>query len=218
MKGIYKIINIADGKYYVGRSVNVERRMKRHRFHLRGNYHDNSHLQNAWNKYGEDKFNFFLLEVVRCGSTKELLTIEQNYLDIAKMEQDKCYNLEFRAEGGDISEETRKKLSDRMKGGRSPFYGRKGILSPVYHNKEIAKILRMQKLGNKNPMYDDVVYDFFNQKQQETFRGTQWEFRTKYNFAAVCASHLVRGQKRSYRGWIAMKDGDPIPYVRGMVP
>lgn len=196
MKGIYKIINSANGKYYVGSSVNVERRMKRHRFYLRGNYHDNSYLQNAWNKYGEDKFDFVLLEIVSCGSRKELLEVEQKYLDIAKIEQDKCYNLEFRAEGGDISEETRKKLSDRMKGAGSPCYGKRGVLSHLYHNKEVAKILRKQKLGHKNPIF----CCFWLKKSYTT---------------ASCASHLVRGQKKSYRGWIAMKDGKTIPYVRG---
>ena len=35
-----------------------------HKAQLRGNYHDNPHLQNSWNKYGEENFIFEVIEVV----------------------------------------------------------------------------------------------------------------------------------------------------------
>ena len=55
--GIYCIINIQNGKKYIGSSKNIRKRAE-----LRHNNHDNQHLQNAWNKYGEEKFDFYVIE------------------------------------------------------------------------------------------------------------------------------------------------------------
>lgn len=59
--GIYTIQNKLDNKIYVGQSVNVYNRLIHHRKKLRANNHDNEHLQNAYNKYGEESFLFELL-------------------------------------------------------------------------------------------------------------------------------------------------------------
>lgn len=55
---IYKIINIINGKFYVGSTVNQRERFRAHRTRLRNNNHHCAHLQYAWNKYGEDNFIF----------------------------------------------------------------------------------------------------------------------------------------------------------------
>jgi group I intron endonuclease len=47
---------------YVGSSAEMETRWKRHKSRLRAGKHKNPHLQNAWNKYGEDAFEFVILE------------------------------------------------------------------------------------------------------------------------------------------------------------
>lgn len=58
--------------------MNFEKRMNHHLFHLRKNSHKNAHFQAAWNKYGEDAFEFSILEVC----DKEMcLRQEQYYLD-----------------------------------------------------------------------------------------------------------------------------------------
>lgn len=62
--GVYQILNTANGKSYVGRSVAIKRRWDSHRFHLRKGTHKNKHLQSSWNKYGEDSFVFRVLEFV----------------------------------------------------------------------------------------------------------------------------------------------------------
>ena len=43
--------------------VNFGDRWDCHKAQLRGNYHDNPHLQNSWNKYGEENFKFEILEI-----------------------------------------------------------------------------------------------------------------------------------------------------------
>lgn len=63
ISGIYAIKNKLDNKIYVGSSKSVYYRWKQqHYVELKGNTHGNRHLQNAWNKYGEDNFEFIVLE------------------------------------------------------------------------------------------------------------------------------------------------------------
>lgn len=61
MTGIYKIENTKNGKVYIGQSVDIETRWKQHKADLRNNHHQNKHLQNSWNKYGENNFTFTVL-------------------------------------------------------------------------------------------------------------------------------------------------------------
>jgi hypothetical protein len=65
MIGIYKIENKVNGKVYVGQSIHIEQRWSEHKAELRGNYHHNAHLQSSWNKYGEDNFEFSIIEVFK---------------------------------------------------------------------------------------------------------------------------------------------------------
>tara|TARA_B110000503_G_scaffold94145_1_gene141910 strand:- start:5115 stop:5864 length:750 start_codon:yes stop_codon:yes gene_type:complete len=60
--GIYIIKNNIDQKVYVGASKDTHVRLGMHKTQLRANRHHNIHLQNAYNKYGEDKFTFDILE------------------------------------------------------------------------------------------------------------------------------------------------------------
>jgi group I intron endonuclease len=79
--GIYKIVNLITGKYYVGSTKSFETRKTCHFSRLRNNNHTNKHLQNAYNKYGADNFKFEIVEYVE---ENLLLDIEQSYLDNSK--------------------------------------------------------------------------------------------------------------------------------------
>jgi group I intron endonuclease len=61
--GIYKIVNVKTNKIYIGSSVNIKNREKRHFWMLRKNIHDNEYLQNSYNKYGKDFFEFETIEL-----------------------------------------------------------------------------------------------------------------------------------------------------------
>ena len=56
--GIYIIKCLVDEKVYVGQSVQVNIRVKKHEYELRRNNHRNWHMQSAWNLYGEENFTF----------------------------------------------------------------------------------------------------------------------------------------------------------------
>ena len=76
--GIYKIRNIINNNIYIGSSNNIKKRWIKHFSLLKRNCHHSSHLQNAWNKYGEFNFEFSILEECK---EDELLLREQYYLD-----------------------------------------------------------------------------------------------------------------------------------------
>ena len=115
ISGIYKIINKTNGKYYVGSSCDIKSPKGRWLFHkylLNNNRHFNKHLQYAWNIYREENFRFLIIEIV---SKESLLVVEQKYLDLAKMEQSKCYNMSFIAGRVEMTKEVRKKMSKTRK-------------------------------------------------------------------------------------------------------
>lgn len=62
MVGIYSIKNKINNKIYIGQSHDIESRWYHHKSDLRSNIHHNKHLQSAWNKYGEDNFDFSIIE------------------------------------------------------------------------------------------------------------------------------------------------------------
>ena len=115
--GIYKIENSENGKFYIGSSDDIHRRFGRHISDLRRNKHDNAHLQNAWNKYGEKSFDF---EVVRVCSMKDVLLEEQRDLDVC-VGRPECYNIRESAEcpvapGSKRPDWVKEKISATQKG------------------------------------------------------------------------------------------------------
>lgn len=107
--GIYAIIHRDSGNIYVGSASCIKTRIGYHRSKLRNNKHDNSHLQRAWNRYGESAFAIVVIE--ECPI--ESLLLREAYW----MEETKCadrshgYNLDRIACRKMHSDETRNKIS-----------------------------------------------------------------------------------------------------------
>jgi len=59
--GIYQIRNLITGDLYIGQSINLMNRKGQHFSCLRLNRNNHPHLQNAFNKYGEENFVFEIL-------------------------------------------------------------------------------------------------------------------------------------------------------------
>lgn len=89
-RGIYKIINIINNKFYVGSAVDLKRRKARHFSELRHGKHNNRHLQAAWAKYGEQAFVFVVVEEL--SPDADLLAAENVWLK-EHVGKDYCYNL-----------------------------------------------------------------------------------------------------------------------------
>jgi group I intron endonuclease len=135
ISGIYKILNKISGRFYIGSSADIKNRWVSHKKMLRKNRHDNQHLQNSWNKYGESNFDFLILN--EC-SNPELLITEQKYLD-DKSIRDNLYNLSFIAGKIEMTDEIKKKISDGNKG---------KIVS-----EETKKLLSDINSGSNHPMF-----------------------------------------------------------------
>lgn len=91
VSGVYQIRNVINNKIYIGSSKNIYKRWKTHISRLKYNKHCNSYLQSAWNKYGEDNFEFSILEEVN--NLDELKNLEQYYIDTLQPFEDRGYNL-----------------------------------------------------------------------------------------------------------------------------
>jgi group I intron endonuclease len=111
--GIYKIVNIINNKIYIGQSSKLNVRKVEHFYKLRKGIHRNPHLQNAFNKYGEENFIF---EVILYCELDELDYYEQNLVDLWKPEYNikkKCVNSML---GTKLSEQTKEKMSKSKMG------------------------------------------------------------------------------------------------------
>lgn len=78
LQGIYEIRNKINGKRYIGRSKDIERRKIEHLTMLENGMHNSIKLQRAWNKYGDDSFEFNVVEEVK--NKKMLHSKESKYI------------------------------------------------------------------------------------------------------------------------------------------
>lgn len=85
--GIYAITNTVNGNRYIGSSANISRRWSEHKRLLSKNMHHSGHLQNAWNKYGADSFEFSVVEYCEID---QLLDREQFCIDSEKPAYNVC--------------------------------------------------------------------------------------------------------------------------------
>jgi len=81
--GIYEIVNLLNGKRYIGSAVWFNKRFSIHRSSLRRNAHHSQALQRAWNKHGKEAFVFRFMLIC---SKHLLLFYEQRAIDLLKPE------------------------------------------------------------------------------------------------------------------------------------
>lgn len=91
ISGIYTITNKIDGKIYVGQSVDVYTRLRKHKEQLISNKHINCFIQSSVIKYGIENFEFEILE--ECNS-EYLYSQEHYWCNMLNTHNDKYgYNL-----------------------------------------------------------------------------------------------------------------------------
>lgn len=125
--GIYCIRNTVNSKVYIGKAKDIYVRMRNHIYNLRKQSKDeNRHLINAWFKYGEDAFEYFILEELEFDEDNLKLR-ELYWMDIySSTTRDNGYNLRKDSSTKMIvHEETRKLMSENHSGVKNPNFGHK---------------------------------------------------------------------------------------------
>ena len=93
--GIYQIENIKTNYKYIGQTKNLSSRFIGHINALRHGIHGNSRLQNSWNMYGEEFFDYQVLEYVDDPRTLH----EKEMQWIKKLENEKLFNGRYAQNG-----------------------------------------------------------------------------------------------------------------------
>lgn len=81
ISAIYIIRNLVNNHFYLGSTVNFNKRKKSHYNSLLKNKHHCRYLQNAFNKYGENNFVF---EIIHFCEKNDTLKLEGHYLELLK--------------------------------------------------------------------------------------------------------------------------------------
>ena len=81
LSGIYMIKNTQSNKVYIGSSININNRIKRHYYELKKGVHSNKHLLKSFIKYGEDYFEVHVLEKYEKIIHDDLLKVEIDYIN-----------------------------------------------------------------------------------------------------------------------------------------
>lgn len=150
--GIYCIENLVTNKKYIGQSSDILNRWCTHKMRLRRNQHSNQHLQASWNKYGEEKFKFYILELCLAINLNER---ETYYINLHRTIEEKYgYNLctggdadykftdevklkiSLAGKGRPVSDKTRRLISESQKGRRLPEEWKNNISK--HHKQAIA--------------------------------------------------------------------------------
>lgn len=86
---VYSIVNNANGRAYIGASINGYLRIRRHKINLRNGSMSNKYLQADFIKYGEKSFSFKIIEKPDLNdlANRELFHIQENIGN--------CYNIDI---------------------------------------------------------------------------------------------------------------------------
>lgn len=165
---IYKISNNINGKFYIGKAINAEKRFKRHKYLAKKGV--KRHFYNAIRKYGENNFTLSIIE--ECDN--EIINDREKYW-IERLNATNPligYNNASGGEGGNTwqynthKEDTKKKLSQKLKGHAVNYDAikkqaekRKGTHIPEKQKQKISATLKEKyKKGEINinipPFYD----------------------------------------------------------------
>lgn len=123
---IYQILNLNNGKIYVGRTERPNKRWKEHQEVAKSNSYKNKKLiHKAITKYGVNSFEFRIIQVLESFNdavNAEVYWIQYYKTNVAKYGNEFGYNLSDGGEGGGtgrhMSDATKQKISQTHKGKR----------------------------------------------------------------------------------------------------
>jgi group I intron endonuclease len=143
--GIYKIINNINNKVYIGESLDIYERWDKHKEDLNNNTHHSFKLQQDYNIYGKEHFNFEIIEQI---SNDFYLIVQQCILLIYEDKYIKEYDS---VENGYNLEYTLEKVLNKEKSMfNDVLISDKNINTLITIKKHIEKTGTYKKLYNKS--------------------------------------------------------------------
>jgi group I intron endonuclease len=196
--GVYQIVNIANGKKYIGSSNQLSRRFYLHKWDLRRGKHHSITLQRAWDKYGEENFVFTVL--FTC-PPEERQKHEQAIMDhLQTSDPAKGYNICCDAaaagKGRVWTEEQKKAKSIERKGKK---------VSPETYQ----ALLRSRKRGEEHQFYGKRHTDESRRKMSASLKGREvWNKgkHTNNNQAKITPEQVIEMRELSRSGELTQKE------------
>lgn len=146
MGHIYMILNKKNSKIYIGATTNIRERLKNHKNKLKNLTHQNRGLNKDSKKYGFNVFDFIVLKEVK---NKYLDEEERKYISIFDSMNQGYNNTTGGNKNFNMSEETRKLLSEAFSGKNNNMYGKTHTEEAI--NKIKEKLPDMA--GKNNPFF-----------------------------------------------------------------
>lgn len=157
LSGVYAIQCLRNNKVYIGSSINIKERLNSHKGELRRNKHINRHLQEEYNKYGLEEFNFSILSLCE----PELrIQEEQKYIDLYNScDRQVGYNIAEIAGFPTMSEESRKLQSESLKKNTKFIENSRKFMielhkDPDKHNKLIQAVKNSKKVKEQRAKWN----------------------------------------------------------------
>jgi group I intron endonuclease len=207
--GIYKILNKVNNKVYIGSATNIKKRWRDHKWYLNHNFHHNSHLQSAWNKYGVDAFEFLI--ILECVVDELLIDEKECIVKYDAFNNNYGYNVndpEHSFLNKKHTEQTKKILSLQKQGKNNPMYGKTGIKSPRFNVKASQetkdKISLNRKgiggrIGENNPTSKLKACDIINiRKMCYEEKISQRKIAKSYNISDTTINSIINGKTWSH--------------------
>lgn len=214
LSGIY-CIEDAKGKMYYGSAVNLESRFAKHKSDLRNNKHRNPRLQNAWNKYGEQYFSFYVIEAVT--DLSQLVIREQYWIDFLISTEVEYYNISPTAGstlGKRHTEETKKKMSVIISSAMQSADLRKklselkkGKSLSLEHRQNIGLAIKGRSFSEETKIKQAMsrskgkYYVFADREDIEYIIYNLRGFCRDYSLARSAIEDLIAGERKQYKGF-----------------
>lgn len=96
-KGVFRIRNLVNGKIYIGSAMNLDVVWNSQRYKLNSGIHFSKALQKEWDEFGEDKFVFEIVDVLKENpetpiTDKDVKQIESLYIEELQPFGERGYN------------------------------------------------------------------------------------------------------------------------------
>lgn len=169
---IYGIKNLINKKLYIGMTISFRQRKYKHLKDLRAGKHHSFYLQNAWNKYGEENFEFIIIDTNV--STSNIADKEAYYIKLYNtLNSDYGYNMQnptgdFKPKHKD--ESVKQRISNTLKSKYIPkpayvLYFKTGVLEYYEDMRGISKDIigkrgRNYVLGTVKLSHNFTLEDF----------------------------------------------------------